>query len=94
MDRKENFSYEGLRLLFDYLEEVEADSGVEIELDVIALCCDFTEFQSLQAVAEEYGITGDDDEIRDWLSYRTDFLEREIKNYDGASKHVVIVQNH
>ena len=42
-DRNENFSYEGKRALFDYLEEYEDGSGEEIELDVVALCCDFYE---------------------------------------------------
>ena len=38
-DRASHFSYEGLRHLFDYLEE--ADS--EYELDVIELCCSYGE---------------------------------------------------
>jgi hypothetical protein len=42
-DRKENFSYEGLGLLFDYIEQYEEDTGQEIELDVLALCCDYSE---------------------------------------------------
>ena len=43
MGRKDNFSYEGLEILFDYLEEFEQDIGEEIELDVVALCCDYAE---------------------------------------------------
>jgi hypothetical protein len=41
--RKDQFSYEALGLLFDYLEEHEESTGQEIELDVIALCCDYSE---------------------------------------------------
>jgi hypothetical protein len=41
--RKDQFSYEGLAVLFDYLEELEASTGQELELDVIALCCDYYE---------------------------------------------------
>ena len=67
MDRKENFSYDGLRALFDYLEELEDDCGEEIELDIIALCCDFTEYDNLDAFRAEY--KGDEyttiDKIRD-----------------------------
>ena len=43
MGRKEQFSYEGLEILFDYIEEVEQDMDEETELDVIALCCDYVE---------------------------------------------------
>ena len=67
-DRKENFSYDGLRALFDSLEEYEDSCGEEIELDVIALCCDFTEYENLDEFRAEYNY-GDDystmDKIRD-----------------------------
>ena len=39
MDRKDQFSYEGLGALYEYLEECDPD----MELDVIAICCDFTQ---------------------------------------------------
>ena len=39
-ERMNNFSYDGLKALFEYLEDYEEDTGEEIELDVIALCCD------------------------------------------------------
>ena len=54
-DRKENFSYEGLNALFDYLESYEEETGQEIELDVIALCCDYTE-DTLSDIARNYSI--------------------------------------
>lgn len=38
-----NFNYDGLAVLFDYLEQCEQDTGEEIELDVIALCCDYSQ---------------------------------------------------
>jgi hypothetical protein len=41
--RPDNFSYEGLSILFDYLEELGDSCGEELELDVIAICCDFSE---------------------------------------------------
>ena len=41
--RKEQFSYDGLEILFDYIEELEQDTGEEMELDVVALCCDYAE---------------------------------------------------
>jgi hypothetical protein len=54
-DRKENFSYEGLRLLFEYFEEYEESTGEEVELDVIALCCDYNE-ESTTDIARNYSI--------------------------------------
>lgn len=54
MDRK-NFSREGLRVLFEYLEELERDCGEEYELDVIALCCDFAE-ESAEELCHAYNV--------------------------------------
>ena len=52
--RKENFTYEGRWALFDYLERLEEDTGEEIELDVIALCCEYSEYASLEEFQEAY----------------------------------------
>ena len=41
--RINNFSYEARNVLYDYYEELEEDIGENIELDVIAICCDWTE---------------------------------------------------
>lgn len=41
--RPNNFSLEGLHLLYTGLESLESDLGNDIELDVIAICCDYTE---------------------------------------------------
>ena len=43
MGRTDNFSYVGLEVLFDYIEELEMATGEEMELDVISLCGDFAE---------------------------------------------------
>ena len=59
--RKDQFSYDGLRALFEYLEELEDDSGEEIELDVIALCCDYSEYDSALDCAKDYPFDIDED---------------------------------
>ena len=58
--RADQFSYEALGLLFDYLEAYEMDTGEEVELDVVAICCDFTE-DSPENIRDQYGIEGDDE---------------------------------
>jgi hypothetical protein len=51
MGRKDQFTYEGLRALFDYMEEADPNA----ELDVIALCCEYSE-DTAEVVADYYGI--------------------------------------
>lgn len=40
-----DFSYKGAKALFGYIEELEDGTGEQIELDVIALCREFTEYE-------------------------------------------------
>ena len=51
---KNNFSYKGLHALFEYFEQLEDDIGEEIELDVVAICCDYTEYDNLNDFNAEY----------------------------------------
>ena len=50
--RPDNFTYEGLAVLFDWFEEYEASTDTEIELCVISICIDYT--QSTITEALEY----------------------------------------
>jgi len=52
MGRGNQFTYDGLELLFDYLEEL-AHCEEEYELDVVGLCCDFAE-GTAQEIAGDY----------------------------------------
>lgn len=44
MGRGDNFSYDGLDALYDYLEELDEN----YELDVIALCCEYNEYENIE----------------------------------------------
>lgn len=63
-DRGNNFSHEGLEVLFDFLTEMEYDTGDDYQLDVIALCCDFTE-DTPREIATNYSIDLADMEASD-----------------------------
>lgn len=52
---KDKFSFEGRRALFDYLENLSEDLGENIELDIIGLCCEYTEYESFKDYQDEYG---------------------------------------
>jgi len=51
---KDNFTYQGKRALFDYLEQLEEDTGTPIELDTVALCCEYSEYESAWEAMEQY----------------------------------------
>ena len=52
---KDHFSYEGKKALFEYLEEYEESTGEEIELDVVALCCEYAEYENIAEFWVDYG---------------------------------------
>lgn len=76
MGRGNNFTRPAREALYEYLTEIEEDCGEEIELDVIAICCDYTE-DTLHNVIREHGLdfdeNGDDieDQVRDQMQERT-----------------------
>ena len=53
-DRLDNFSYEALQELYNYYDEIEKDIGEPIELDVIAICCEWTEYDVIDFLKERY----------------------------------------
>jgi hypothetical protein len=59
--RPNQFSYAGLRALFAHLDELEEEIGEEMELDVIALCCEFSEYQSAADALSNYDWGGPND---------------------------------
>ena len=79
--RPDNFSYEGLGALYEYLWDLSEDIGEDIELDVIALCCDFTEYSEDEA-REEFDIGVD---VEDWQS--------EVPDAIASGDDFVIVQD-
>ena len=53
-DENANWSRAGALALAEYLEELESDTGEEMELDIVAIRCDFSEYSSLQEWAKDY----------------------------------------
>jgi hypothetical protein len=70
-NRSNSFSSDGLEILYDYLSSYEEDIGEEVELDVIAFCCEFSEYD-LEEINNTYEKEFKDmDEASNWLNYRT-----------------------
>lgn len=91
MDRNENFSYDGKRALFDYLEEYEESTGEEIELDVIALCCDYNE-STYEEIAEDYMFYqphGESEELKEFKELPEDEQAEIVEEY--LNDHTMVV---
>ena len=88
---RDRFSYKGLEMLYDYLIELEEDTGVELELDVIELCGSFTEYKSMEDFRSEnrrfYNV------IEDIEDETTVILLDEYENDEYEPDYQFIIQN-
>ena len=60
-NRHENYTYNGLGSLFDYLEERAESCDHPYELDVVELCMEYTEYSTIEDIASDYGVEREDD---------------------------------
>jgi hypothetical protein len=74
-NRQDNFTYGAKRALFEYLEDLEDSTGELIQLDVVALCCDYTE-STFDDIRRNYSLGDDmtDEDVAEWISDRTAYV--------------------
>lgn len=53
-NRGTQFSYEALEAMFTYFEDLSEDIGEDMQLDVIAICCEFMEYSSAAEALADY----------------------------------------
>lgn len=68
---RDNFSCQGYKVLFDYFEEIDSDMA----LDVIAICCEYSE-ETVEEIARNYSIDLND-------------ADPEDDNYEDQCKEIV-----
>lgn len=85
-DRADQFSYEALELIFEYIEEYERDTGEQVEFDMIGVCCEWAE-DGAETLAQYYGF--DSAAPEDVLDYLHD--ETQVAGVTSAGK-IVYVQ--
>lgn len=51
---KNKFSYKGLQALFEYFENLENEVEEDVDFDMIAICCEYTEYKNFDEFKENY----------------------------------------
>ena len=82
------WTHEAAQALAEYLEEYEKECDIELELDVVAIRCEFNEFGSLQDWAEARftdeeladlldgeALADSDEKIRDYIQDHSQLIE-------------------
>ena len=68
---KDNFSYYGLKALYEFLEELEP----ETELDVVAICCEFSEYEDIEDYNKQH-----ETEFEHWEDLQHETLVLGVEN--------------
>ena len=94
-DEYNSMSYSAAKALFEYLEALEDDCDIQIELDTVAIRCDYSEYKRAVEYADQFaeftdeiveGETSEENEARalEFLQDNTTVIE-----FDGG----IIVQS-
>ena len=91
-ERQTHFSRDGLSCLYNHLEEYEGSDNKGIELDVIGLCCTYTEYEDFDEFEKEYSDLCEDEDIRniDDISHHTTLII--IKDYNDKDTGSFIIE--
>ena len=96
--RENYFSYYGFQALYDYLDRYSDDIGEDFKVDVIAICCDFTEYESWEEIYNNYSYSYNNEEetwedtdheaFMEWVQDRTQVIE--CTDYKDTLQGVII----
>lgn len=86
-DTNAKWTWSGAYALAQYLEEMEDEADEEMELDTVAIRCEFSEYSTAVEAAGEYGWSADESEYDDaneaaalsWLHGQTSVI-----TFDGG----------
>jgi hypothetical protein len=78
MGRHQQFTYAGLNALYEYIEEGYTEDN-PFEIDVIALCVQFTEYENLDECLQEVG----NDDIKTLEDLQDHTIVIEIEGSEG-----------
>lgn len=92
MDRGDQFGYNGWNALGEYLENLSEDIGEDIEVDIIAICCDYTMCEDVNDWWKEYGVYSDIDS-GEWEDMDEEEKLEAISDYLHENTSVVCVED-
>ena len=83
----DSFTYEGKKALFEYFEQMEEDTGFDMEFDPIAIHCEYTEYNGFDDWQQDYGDDNDINNVDDLQEFT------EVIQFSGEFDNMIIVQD-
>lgn len=90
MDRGDSFGYAGWNAIGEYLEELSNDIS-DIEIDIVAICCDYSMSEDVNDWWDEYDMHSDIDS-EEWEEMDDKEKLEAIENYLQENTSVVTCQ--
>ena len=91
---KNNFSYDALIALFDYLVDLEQDTGEQINFDMIGLCCEYSEYSNVEEFITDYQDSPELHEDLDYSEIISVLREHtEVIEFEGKTNKVNAISN-
>lgn len=92
MDRGNNFGYKGWNAIGEHLEQLSEDIGKDIEIDIVAICCDYAIAESAEDWWEEHGPYSNIDP-EEWEEMDEDERLQAIEDYLNERTSVVVCED-
>lgn len=93
--RKDQFSYEALEEIFEALEDQSIDTGIDIEFDIVGICCEWAETH-WSDIARDYDIDlndfADDEDDDNRIKAVAEYLWDNTTAYELSNGVFVYVQ--
>jgi hypothetical protein len=90
-DEYAHWTYGATKALYEYYDQLSEDIGEDIELDPVAIRCEWNEYQNAIEACRQYDYIpvyesdeADEHAAREWLEERTTVLD--VKNVDTGAK--------
>lgn len=84
-DEYAKWTHDAAYALAEYYMELENDSGIEMELDIVSIRCDWDEYESIQEIRDSYKSASDrlknDSSFMNWIKQKTYVLKLENGHY-------------
>ena len=95
MGRGNNFGYNGWRAIGDHLESLSDDTGENIEIDIISICCEYSMAESAEDAYMQYDhLHGVDlPEEEEWEDMDDEEKLEAIENYLQENTAMVICED-
>lgn len=91
MGRGDNFGYAGWNAIGDYLEQLSDDLGEDLEVDIVGICCEYSQADGIDDVWEQVVKFGDIDDD-EWEEMDDEEKLEAVQDYLQENTTVVVCE--